>query len=169
MYGVFGKTLKFKGGLYGLGILSKFPIAKTKRILLPKSKNEQRIMLVAEVKLTDDKSLTFITTHLDHKDEKHREKQIERINKRLKRFDNPIILGGDLNDTPDSKIVQEGFSEWFDASDNSLTFPSHRPSIKIDYIYGYPLDSFELLETVVDTACKLSDHLPLVSIMKIID
>ena len=28
MYGVFGKTIKFKGGLYGLGILSKFPIKR---------------------------------------------------------------------------------------------------------------------------------------------
>lgn len=87
MFGVFGKAINFKGGHYGIGILSNFPIIKSERILLPnpEPKTEQRAVLMAEIELPDKSTIMFISTHLEYSSETVREKQIAFINKLVKR------------------------------------------------------------------------------------
>ncbi|MDO9633677.1 MAG: endonuclease/exonuclease/phosphatase family protein [Paludibacter sp.] len=168
MFGIYGKAIDYRGGYYGVGILSKYPIIKSERLLLPNPnpRNEQRVMLIAEIELADKSIITFISTHLEVSSEIARKAQIAFINEKIKEIKTPIILAGDLNAIPTSEEIKTGFQNWFNATDTVYTYSTIEPKIKIDYIYGYPKELFSLVRTAVDTDCKLSDHFPVSSVIR---
>ncbi len=169
MFGLHGKSIDYKGGYYGLGILSKYPIVKSERVFLPnpEPKKEQRILLMAEIELPDGSNITFISTHLEVSSAEVRKEQINFINSKIKEIGTLVILAGDLNATPNSEEIKKGFHTWFNATDTVYTFASYDPKAKIDYIFGYPQEKFGLIQTGVDTDCKLSDHFPVSSTIQI--
>lgn len=168
MFGIYGKAIDYRGGYYGVGILSKYPVIKSERVFLPNPnpRNEQRVLLIAEIELPNKSVLTFISTHLEVSSQFARQAQINFINERIKEIKTPIILAGDLNAIPTSEEIKNGFSHWFNATDTAYTFSTLNPKSKIDYIYGYPKDIFSLVRTAVDTNCKLSDHFPVSSVIR---
>jgi len=165
LFGLYGKAIDYQGGYYGIGLLSKYPIIRSESIFLPNPdpKKEQRVMLLAEIELPNKSVFTFICTHLEVSSAQTRKEQIKFINERIKTIKTPIILAGDLNATPSNIEIKEGFTNWFNATDTTFTFSSTRPSIKIDYIYGYPKQKIQLFSTKTHTDCKFSDHLPVSS------
>ena len=169
MFGLYGKAIDYKDGYYGLGILSRYPIVKSERVFLPnpEPKKEQRILLIAEIELPDGSNVTFISTHLEVSSAEARKEQINFINSKIKEISTPVILAGDLNAIPDSEEIKKGFHTWFNATDTVYTFASYEPKTKIDYIFGYPQEKFSLIQTEVDTDCKLSDHFPVSSTIQI--
>jgi len=165
LFGLYGKTIDYRGGYEGVGLLSKYPIIKSERILLPNPvpKKEQRVLLIAEIEMPDQSTLTFISTHLEVSSAKTRKAQVDFINKLIKNLKTPVILAGDFNATPNEKEIKEGFTDWYNATDTVYTFSTMKPKIKIDYIFGFPKNNFKLFSTKVDTDCKLSDHFPVCS------
>ena len=161
MFGLFGKTINFSGGYYGIGILSRYPVLGYERILLPNNPGkEQRAMLVARIELPSKKILTVCCTHLDVSSAALRRRQLEFISRYLKGC-GPVVLAGDMNATP--KELEYTSLQWMDVSAPSYTCPASMPSKKIDYIYVSPNDSFELIDTETMNDPGLSDHLPLKS------
>lgn len=66
MFGIYGKTIDYRGGYYGIGLLSRYPIVRSERVFLPNiGKKEQRAMLIADIQLPDGKIITYICTHLE--------------------------------------------------------------------------------------------------------
>lgn len=171
LFGVYGKAIDYAGGYYGVGILSKYPIIKSERIFLPnpEPKKEQRVLLVAEIELPDKSVITFLSTHLEVSSPEARLAQIEFINSRVKEIKTPVVLAGDLNAIPSSNEITKGFSHWFNATDTTPTYSTYKPEIKIDYIYGLPKEKFRLIHTKTDTSCTLSDHFPVLSVIKLIN
>ncbi|MDS1033077.1 endonuclease/exonuclease/phosphatase family protein [Porphyromonadaceae sp. NP-X] len=171
LFGLYGKAINYKGGYYGVGLLSKYPIIKSERILLPNPEHgkEQRVLLIAEIELPNDKLLTFICTHLEVSSSKTRLAQIKFINEEIKKIKTPILLAGDFNTTPHDIEIKNGFVKWNDLTDTTYTFSTKQPTIKIDYIYGYPYQNFKLVSTNVYQDCKLSDHFPVSSIITYIN
>jgi len=167
LFGLYGKAIDYKGGYYGIGLLSKYPIIKSECISLPnpEPKTEQRVMLLAEIELPDHSVITFISTHLEVSSAKTRKAQVDFINKKVYEIKTPVILAGDFNATPDEEEIKEGFKGWFNATNNDLTFSTKKPEIKIDYIMGLPLQRFELVSTQVHSDCNLSDHFPVSSVI----
>ena len=54
MFGIYGKSIDYKGGYYGVAILSRYPVTRMERIPLPNPDHrEQRIMLVTEVEMPE--------------------------------------------------------------------------------------------------------------------
>lgn len=53
-------------------------------------------------------------------------------------------------------------SNWFDATDSSLTFPAREPKIKIDYIFARPEKGWSLIKSQA-VRSELSDHSPIIS------
>ncbi len=167
LFGVFGKAIDYAGGYYGVGILSKYPIVKCERILLPNPEKdrEQRTMLVADIELPDNMIITVIATHLEVSSEETRKAQAEFIISKVKEINHPVILAGDFNATPVEVTISQNFGNWLNATDNSLTYPAKSPEMKIDYIFCYPAGMFSLLFTTSDPECKLSDHIPVRSVI----
>ncbi|MDD3078058.1 MAG: endonuclease/exonuclease/phosphatase family protein [Paludibacter sp.] len=167
LFGLYGKTINYKGGYYGIGLLSKYPIIKSERVLLPNPspKTEQRAMLMAEIELPDNSVITFISTHLEVSSAKTRKAQINFINRKISGIKTPVLLAGDFNATPNDQEIKGGFEKWFNGTNSEFTFSAKKPSIKIDYIWGMPQKNFELISTKVHNDCRLSDHFPVNSMI----
>ena len=164
MFGVYGKSINYAGGYYGIGLLSKYPILRFERVLLPNDgKTEQRSILVADIELPGGKVITFVNTHLEVKTAKMRIEQVEFIKEYLKDCPNQLFLAGDMNAIPDTKEMEMLREEWKDLTNRVFTYHSARPEIKIDYIYTKPAENVELLSTEVKEDVKLSDHFPVIS------
>ena len=54
------------------------------------------------------------------------------------------LLAGDLNDTPDSRVLQEFGKEWARANADALpTIPVMEPQHQIDYVLIRPVDRWQ--------------------------
>ena len=74
-----------------------------------------------------------------------------------------MLLAGDFNMDDAGKVIGGLGGEFRPLSDTAqLTFPSDRPSIRIDYILGRGLpQSAKIAERTVDYTTVASDHCPL--------
>ena len=164
MFGIYGKSINYAGGYYGIGLLSRYPILRYERVLLPNDgKTEQRSMLVADIELPDGQVITFVNTHLEVKTAQMRIEQVQFINEYLKDCPNQLFLAGDMNPTPDTEEMEMLRQGWTDLTDRVFTYSTSKPQIKIDYIYTKPSENVELLGTEVQEDIKLSDHFPVIS------
>ena len=172
MYPLYGKSITYMGGYYGIGILSKHPYFKVEKMMLPRpQEKEQRVMLQGTFEVNGTDTITFASTHLDYFSEDTRFLQIKTITEALQKSPYPVILGGDFNARPDSKTVQKGMADWELLTNSDLTFPSHKPSIKIDYLFGYPKNNSKSNWHIVRTQSVqslLSDHLPIITELELI-
>ena len=164
LFGIYGKSINYAGGYYGIGLLSKYPILSYERVLLPNDgRTEQRSMLVADIELSDGEVITFVNTHLEVKTAKMRIEQVKFIEKYLKGRKNQLFLAGDMNATPDSEEMGMLRENWADLTNRVFTYHTSKPEIKIDYIYSKPSKNVELVNTMVKEDVKLSDHFPVIS------
>lgn len=167
MLTAYAKTIPYAGGYYGIGILSKYPLAEIKRIMLPmpEGSKEQRAMLLANVELPDGKLFTFVCTHLDYPSSEVRQVQVEALTNELKENPFPMILAGDFNAQPDSPEISKGMAGWKQVSSPDFTIPSSNPKSKIDYIFCYPDSAWTVLSATTPRV-TLSDHLPVSAELK---
>ena len=164
MFGIYGKSINYAGGYYGIGLLSRYPILRYERVLLPNDgKTEQRSMLVADIELPDGQVITFVNTHLEVKTAQMRIEQVQFINEYLKDCPNQLFLAGDMNATPDTEEMEMLRQGWTDLTDRVYTYSTSKPQIKIDYVYAKPAENVELLGTAVKEDVMLSDHFPVIS------
>ncbi len=165
MFAAYGKAIDYMGGYYGIGVLSRYPLIKTERVLLPNEDNaEQRTMLVATIELPGGDPLTFICTHLEVSSGDIRLKQIHFIDAWVdENVEGPVMLAGDLNAEPDSPEICQGFTRWQPLTSNEPTFPARNPNIKIDYIFCRSDSGIDLKSTRVCTDASFSDHCPVIS------
>ena len=118
MFGLYGKSIDYKQGYYGIGILSRYPVVRSERIRLPdcngmegKKQTEPRIMLLAEIELPSGRHVTFVCTHLEVSSSEVRVMQSQFINERLEDI-SPALIAGDFNATPDSPAIAEIQKKW---------------------------------------------------------
>jgi endonuclease/exonuclease/phosphatase family metal-dependent hydrolase len=128
----------FEGGSYGLALLSKFPITKVinKRLpVLTHVDGNTRSLLWAKIKLPSGREILVLVAHLDYRNDTSRIRQAQVIMRMLKDESDPVILLGDLNSAPDSKPLLI-LKDFFTDADlpHYPTYPSDKPSEKIDYI-----------------------------------
>lgn len=169
---VFGANIPLQGGHYGNAILSRYPIVRHRNHLLPRLDNgEQRGVLHAEIRLGDepDQILHFLATHLDHRpDDRERQLSAEFINRlandtRL----TPAILAGDLNATPDSRVLDEFRKTWtFPAGNQLETIPVKQPVRQIDFIATRELAGWKTAEVRVLKEAIASDHRPILCVFR---
>jgi len=163
MIPVFGKAMDYDGGEYGDAILSKYSFLQTKKFNLPYiSGYEPRTAVQAIIVLPDGDTISFVSTHLDHKKESNvRLTQAKKINKIFLKNKYPVILAGDLNDTPGSKtilILEKYWTSTYNKIAPEPTYPYDNPVKKIDYVMFYPATKFKLINREVIHNPFASDH-----------
>ncbi|MFP4660616.1 MAG: endonuclease/exonuclease/phosphatase family protein [Halanaerobiales bacterium] len=162
----FGASEKQIAGSYGNAILSRYPIVRVENHELPSlvdKKMEKRALIKSKIKISDDKSIYVLSTHLSLNCTE-RSKQIIWLEKFLSVFSEPYILMGDFNTEIDeiNYVLNEN-----DITSSALipipvllqrkTYPSVNPVKGVDMYFSSL--SFEVKDshTINTTA---SDHLP---------
>ena len=151
------KTIDYRGGDYGIGILSKREPLRTVSGDLPGT--EARKFFLAEF---DD--YIFIATHLCHLETTNRAQSVEIINAYIAAnyasYTKPIFLAGDFNDTPSSytyRTMKGDMTDGFRDSGSGYggTFRYLGGVLRIDYIF-YD-DAFEGIRYYMPPE-DVSDH-----------
>ncbi len=170
-YPVFGKSIDVSGGDYGNAFLTHWPLIEAEVVHIPdrkyqdKGSYEHRTLLRCVVEVRG-RRITVIGTHFGLMQEE-KESAVETALEIVGKEENPVVLMGDLNMSPDDPILQPLFKALHDTGNRTAeikTFPSDAPRVKIDYILhtgeftGLSLKS-------MDTQC--SDHRPLIAELSI--
>lgn len=175
MHAGFGKGIDYDGGEYGNAVLSRFPILSTNVHPLPvKEGEERRCALVVTVRPRQDgPEVTFVATHLNHRDEAERVREVQAIHRALEPLNDgrPVILAGDLNARPQTPPILLFAHNWTDAAagapaQSSFTFPATKPVRRIDYIMLRPPTAWRVIETMVVDEPVASDHRPVLAVVQ---
>ena len=174
MHGVFGKSLDFQGGEYGIAILSRWPLdsimALPLKVDAAPANYEQRLALHVRV-ATPAGPLDVLNTHLDAGGPgTYRRQELIAVLAHMKQKTSlaPLVLGGDLNARPQTDDIQAVSFAMTDAyaacgTGAGETFPAHAPDRRIDYIF---LQRARCVSARV-LATQASDHRPLLAIIDI--
>lgn len=170
--GVFGRTIDYDGGEFGIAILSRWPIRSSKLTHLPveisdenaRARYEDRGGLVARIELPGG-DIRVVDTHLDAYSDSNRVQQARTLIAiaNAEKDSGFTILGGDLNSEPASKVVDAlRAAGWKDVfvdcgKGEHFTFPADVPSKRIDYLLLSGEASCRNA-SVLDT--RASDHRP---------
>ena len=157
---VFGRSI-YVGGTepYGNGLVSRYPIASSEVIPIPDpivdgrvpDGVESRSVLRCTFDFAGGKHLTVLALP-------ERENAAALCRKLLETEENPTILLGDFNSTPDEGILWRLRRDYRSVGDfRKCTFPTDKPNIRIDYIF---LNDRVALRRHGIGPTSASDHLP---------
>ncbi len=173
MKAYFGKAIDYAGGEYGVAILSKFTMSAMTNNSLPTADGiggERRTLVSALITLDNAKKLVFANTHLDAQaNDTNRFLQINKILDILKLQQFPVIIAGDFNAVPGTRIINALDSYFTRTCITScgFTVPVTNPNKTIDFIAYAPSDKFTVLDYKVIDEKYASDHLPVFSVIRI--
>lgn len=162
MVPLFGKAMDFDGGQYGEGVLSRYSFLQTRVVALPHlPKQEPRAALEVITALPSGDTIAFVGTHFAHEGEEGRKIQAQKINAVFAQNAFPTLLVGDLNASPGSStinLLEQVWGSSYDKKDPAPTYPSDKPSLKIDYVMFYPQARWKVVERKVIADTLASDH-----------
>lgn len=165
---VFSNNFHYQGGEYGNAVLTRFPVlSATNSHYQMIRTNEQRGILQVALSVHGRK-LVLMNTHIDSRpDDTERLLHVREIESLTKQWPGlPVVICGDFNDTPGSRVYQRMRDTFLDtwetgSQGQGYTFPAIRPVKRIDYIWISRNNPFETLAAHVPQS-DASDHLPLV-------
>jgi endonuclease/exonuclease/phosphatase family metal-dependent hydrolase len=176
---VFGRNIDYQGGGYGTAVLSKLPVKASTNHKLPSLYDgEQRGVQLIELGQPGNEGFVFLCTHLDYRpDDRERTVSADMINGLVARYgDRLMILAGDLNAEPGSRVIREFQKRWQIAgtdelkeaggSNRLLTYPSDTPRKWIDFVLVRPAERWQVVEVRVLEESIASDHRPLLAVLR---
>jgi endonuclease/exonuclease/phosphatase family metal-dependent hydrolase len=156
MHASYSASIDYRGGKYGVGILTRQKPVSVTRISLP-GKEEKRSLLIVELK-----DFVICCTHLSLTRE-DRLTSAKLINEATRKFSKPVFLAGDLNTTPGSAEMKSLEDEWIVLNNQQeCTYPADSPNVCIDFILARKAEGWhaELLDSRVEPENIASDHRP---------
>lgn len=164
MQASFAPAINYRGGRYGIGLLSKEKPLSFYNISLP-GREEKRTLLVAEFE-----KYVFCCVHLSLTEE-DQIASIPMIKETLAKYDKPIFIAGDFNAHPDSptiKAMNEMATAFTDP--NTFTYPTDNLSECIDYIFQIngktKAEVIEAGRVDIEATKVASDHKPIFAKIK---
>ena len=164
MHHRFGQFMGFQGGLYGMAVLSRFPVEKVIRHQLAPGAEPRCALEVIVRPAKSAPPLSFVSIHNDWTKEPFRLAQANDLIRGLTERKNPIVLAGDFNAEPGAdsliQLKKAGFM-FLAKKNNGNTFPSPAPTMEIDYFATRGISyKFPPLTQVHDERVA-SDHRPI--------
>ncbi len=173
MHVVFERNIEHEGGDYGNAVLSRMPVERHQNHFLPQSRpGEQRGLLEVHVTV-DNEPLVFYATHFDYRpSDEERMASVTMLKEKMEPHAGlPIIVAGDLNDTPDSRVLVAATAFLLDTCEDdsgaALTFPADAPEKRIDYILTNGHPSLRCVDFRVIPESVASDHRPILAVFEI--
>lgn len=165
MFGYYGRAIDLGPGYYGVGILSRFPAEKLEKFELPNPGNEEPRVLLMGLFEMPGRKIVFASTHFDYIDHATRKAQAQFVAGKITSTSYPAMLAGDFNSNSDRIYIKTITAKMKDLTNDTKTWPANNPEDKLDFIFGYPADDFELKSCFVPapSAKAPSDHLPVIS------
>lgn len=167
----FGNTLELeKGCFYGNAVWSKYPFLNTEKFLVPDVPLEDRIpgfhyetrcVLRSDYEI-QGKKLTVLSSHFGLGPQE-RDNVVDLVISLAETIDNPIILMGDFNMTPDDYNIKKLSQIFTDVhaslGKDELTFTSDNPVMRIDYIFtkGLKILTADTVKVIA------ADHFPIIA------
>lgn len=161
MHPTFAPSIDYKGGKYGIGMLTKEKPISYRRVPLP-CRSEPRSLLIVELE-----DYYYCCTHLSlHEEDRVTSAGI--IVEELSKLDKPVMIAGDFNAAPTSefmKIMGEHFHVFKKTDGEGFTFRADKPFSEIDYICLFTDKGAkaEVASHTVINAPVESDHRPIVA------
>ena len=163
MHWTFAPAIPYRGGQYGIAVLSRFPIVRTdfwpvKSVPVEQREKyyEDRVLLRALVDA--GRPVAVYTSHYGLSNAE-RVNAVDLTLKHLKDETIPTVFMGDLNMEPDDPLIARLKTEMTDSAEGRsfLTFSADKPEIRIDYLFLR--GPFRVLNAFAPTS-TVSDHLP---------
>lgn len=173
-YYEFFKIMDYRGGEYGLAILSKKQLTSPVTHTLPSVIDNVAIsgnnaVGTAVINLNGTNVL-ICCLHLSVYAKENEAQLRYVINNIFEKTSMPIICAGDFNSLPSSATIalldQAGF-KCTNSDPSNYTIPSTSPNREIDFIAYRPVAMWSVLSHIVIKGNQSSDHLPIVSSIKI--
>ena len=169
---IFGRAMDLPpAGIYGVAILSKYPLELVDSLILPVPEMiEPRPALI--VKVCVPVPFYMVSTHLSYQgefdgDDLGRIEQLRCIMDFLaKNSLSPVILAGDLNSAPNDisiDTLREKFDVFSDGRNVEATCVTKFGWLQIDFISGFPQGKFHCKEIFAGNDCTASDHKALIA------
>ncbi|MGB5673610.1 MAG: endonuclease/exonuclease/phosphatase family protein [Gemmatimonadota bacterium] len=167
MQAMFGGFMDYRGGRYGMALLSRYPVVEWENHRLPDGA-EPRTALAARVQLLkpgygQGPQVVVVGVHL-YANTEERLAQAARLVELFADETAPVVLAGDFNSIPDSKVIRllEDAGGWQRPAKEgqAFTFPSETPDREIDFILFRPGSRFAVREHRVVEETVASDHRP---------
>lgn len=167
MHPTFAPSIDYKGGKYGIGMLTKEKPISYRRVPLP-CRSEPRSLLIVELE-----DYYYCCTHLSLHDE-DRITSANIIVEELSKLNKPVVIAGDFNayrtEEP-MKIMAAHFDVMKKTGMLINTIPADNPQSEIDFVCLYTDKgaTAQVNEHIVIDAPVESDHLPILADFKIIN
>ena len=165
----FGDFMPYQGGEYGMAVLSRLPVRRVENIRLPDG-DEPRTGLEVEVAVgAEGRPLSIVGIHF-YRTPEERLAQAEALSEVLDAREHPVVLAGDFNSFR-GDIVMSALErdDWYvvDKDGSSMTFPADEPAREIDFVLLRPAGAFEIVEHRVIEETVVSDHRPLLVVLRL--
>jgi endonuclease/exonuclease/phosphatase family metal-dependent hydrolase len=164
-----GETRKYRGGIYGNIILTRFPISFTQTYDLTVVQREERGCIRADVEIPDIGTVHIFNIHLGtgYFERKRQAKLIEVTILNSKLSGKRIILG-DFNEWTlgaTTRLLQKQFRSIDAATIHPIkSYPGIIPMLTLDHIYFDPSLKLKHLKIYKSSLALIaSDHLPVVA------
>ena len=157
----YGRFMDYRGGAYGMAVLSRWPIEEVENLRLPDGDEPRSALSVTVRSPTSGQRLRFVSIHL-YRTEEERMAQAIALETRLEGSDIPTILAGDFNSTPDSPVMAQLESSWsvVPKGEDRFTFSSFDPVREIDFVLVRPENRFRVISQRLLDEPVASDHRP---------
>ncbi len=160
LHHAFGAFREYDGGLYGVAMLSRHPLLETEVHQLPPGPAPIGA-LSALVAIGDPpREVVLCCVHL-YRTAEQKEAQARGLVELFAAEQRPVILGGDLNSTRGSAVLEILSEHWRVPSGRlAPTYPADSPRSEIDFVLYRPAERLEVVESRVVAETAASDHRP---------
>jgi len=159
---VFGAFMPYQGGAYGMAVLSRWHVMKSRNIRLPEGEEPRTSVTVWLRSPETGQDIVLSDIHF-YRTEEERLSQAGSLERELEYEEEPVILAGDFNSEPGSAVIEMLARDFqiVEKGQDRLTFSSFDPVREIDFVMVRPEPRIEVLRHTVLDEPVASDHRPI--------